>query len=63
MAEMTKDELTEFRQLQWDVKDLKQRIEWHNEERKELVREKKELLKRINALEKKYDRGTKKKSK
>ena len=63
MAEMTKDELTEFRQLQWDVKDLKQRIEWHNEERKELVREKKELLKRINALEKKYDRGTKKKNK
>lgn len=63
MTEMTKDELTEFRQLQWDVKDLKQRIDWHNEERKELVREKKELLKRINALEKKYDRGTKKKSK
>ena len=63
MAEMTKDELTEFRQLQWDVKDLKQRIEWHNEERKELVREKKELLKRINALEKKYDRGTNKKRK
>ena len=60
---MTKEEMTEFRQLQWDVKDLKQRIEWHNEERKELVREKKELLKRINALEKKYDRGTKKKSK
>ena len=63
MAEMTKDELTEFRQLQWDVKDLKQRIEWHNEERKELIRERKEMLKRINALEKKYDRGTKKKSK
>ena len=63
MAEMTKDELTEFRQLQWDVKDLKQRIEWHNEERKELVKEKKALLKRINALEKKYDRGTKKKNK
>ena len=63
MAEMTKDELTEFRQLQWDVKDLKQRIEWHNEERKELVKERKEMLKRINALEKKYDRGTKKKSK
>ena len=60
---MTKEEMTEFRQLQWDVKDLRRRIDWHNEERKELVREKKELLKRINALEKKYDRGTKKKSK
>ena len=60
---MTKEEMTEFRQLQWDVKDLRRRIDWHNEERKELVREKKELLKRINALEKKYDRGTKKKNK
>ena len=63
MAEMTKDELTEFRQLQWDVKDLRRRIDWHNEERKELVKERKEMLKRINALEKKYDRGTKKKNK
>ena len=60
---MTKEEMTEFRQLQWDVKDLRRRIDWHNEERKELVKERKEMLKRINALEKKYDRGTKKKSK
>jgi len=60
---MTKEELTEFRRLQWDVQDLKKRFEWHNEERKELMQEKKELLKRIRETEKKYDRSPKKKNK
>ena len=60
---MTKEELTEFRRLQWDVQDLKKRIDWHNEERKELMQEKKQLLKRIRETEKKYDGSPKKKNK
>jgi len=60
---MTRDEMIEFRQLVFDVKDLRNRILWHNEERKELMKEKKELLKRINAVEKKYDGSTEKKGK
>ena len=60
---MTRDEQIEFNRLKWDVEDLRKRIEWHNEERKELMKEKRDLLKRIKELEKKYDRSAKKSNK
>lgn len=52
--EINVNEIMELEGLKWETRDLRQRIEKHNEERKALKEEKKALLKKIKATEEHY---------
>lgn len=52
---MKKKELEAFRDLKQRIESWLERTNRHNQERKELKEEKKQLLKELNALEKKYE--------
>ena len=52
--ELSVQEIMEYEGLKWEVRDLRKRIDLHNEERAMLKAEKKALLKKIKETEERY---------
>ena len=52
--ELSVQEILEYEGLKWEVRDLRKRIDLHNEERALLKAKKKALLKKIKETEERY---------